>query len=778
MRENWNKNKDFLEIFWGIFDKYPREYFAIGFFIIFLLVIIFKVFSYTVLEYTFYNQLAYKQQVWEISVPVTRWTIYFSASEPTISWTSVDLNDLAIDPQVEWDKVKLWVFLKDIVYKQICYLKSKEQCYNNVLNFLWKLEIENFENKEIYIKELIHKEIIKEISNTKITSVLLATELNNEKISLLSRLWLSWVYLNWDKLYINPEEITNRDLLATNISEILWVKKQGIFYKIRKRDKRYTPIINKLSINISDEIEQFLKEEKQSIRQWILEKQESIWGFIILNPNSHRLYPEQNNASQIMWFLNSEWIGHYGIEWYFNDLLRWENTQLLSKRDSLWRIIGTTNSIREDKTLWEWVDIYTTIDRNIQKNVEKILKEWVKKYRAVKWTIVVMNPMNWEILSMANYPSFDLNNPWDVYKIEKVSYVKYPKPEIDLLWIPVFIEDKEKWDKYYYDSKEIFLRKAKREELNDYELVKYKFKNDFWDWVYKNDAISSLYEPWSIMKAMTVAIWIDSEEIKKDDMYMDKGFVTIDQFTISNDSRKCKWYNTFWHALNYSCNVWMLRIAQKVWKVIFTDYLNSFGFWELTTVTLEWEVFSEIPHYEKWSMAKLFTSSYWLWISVTPLHMAVAYSIIANWWVYIKPNIIKKIKFPDGRVVNYKKDITRRVIQNTTSKIVSSMLVDSVNKWVAWNWKVLWYNVAWKTWTSQIAYKWKYEEWEWSTIWSFVWFWPYEDPKFVIVVKLERPKVSNYWGATSAFIFADVASYLFDYYWIPKNSEINKLSKN
>jgi cell division protein FtsI/penicillin-binding protein 2 len=76
--------------------------------------------------------------------------------------------------------------------------------------------------------------------------------------------------------------------------------------------------------------------------------------------------------------------------------------------------------------------------------------------------------------------------------------------------MPIYIEDSENGTKFFYDSKEIYLREASREDLGDNTLVKYKYKNDYGPQVYKNDAISSLYEPGSIMKAFTVAIGIDT----------------------------------------------------------------------------------------------------------------------------------------------------------------------------------------------------------------------------------------------------------------------------
>ena len=151
--------------------------------------------------------------------------------------------------------------------------------------------------------------------------------------------------------------------------------------------------------------------------------------------------------------------------------------------------------------------------------------------------------------------------------------------------------------------------------------------------------------------------------------------------------------------------------------------------------------------------------------------MAVWYSILANWWVYIEPFIVKSIELEDWRVLTNKPNLKHRVIKESTSKIVTQMLVDAVEHWVAENGKVEWYMIAWKTWTSQIAYKWRYEIWQWSTIWTYAWYWPANDPKFVIIVNLERPRKNQYWWQTAAFIFSEISSYILNYYWIPANKK-------
>lgn len=751
-------------------SQYDKKNIILVFFGLFFVVIIWKMFTYTVLNYGFYKTLADNQQIGQVIVPVTRWTIYSWLDDPTIMGTSLNLYDVAVDPKNIWDKTKLISFLTDIVYKELCVWKSRNVCYDNTLRFLHTVEIEDFTYSQENIKSLIQERLQNRILREKVTSVFVDVQISEESIEKIKSFWFAGIYIRNNYLYVNPEEIIQEDRVVQEISPILAMEQDVFQSLIRKRDLRYVPIINKVSIHSWEEIKKYLSEEDIAIKKWILDPEDSIGNFIIFTPKPHRFYPESSVASQIIWFVDNAWVWHYGIEWYFNDILKGNSGKIVSRKDIKWRIIDPINLTKED-LVWEWMKVQTTIDRNIQSKVESILERWVKTYQANKWTVVVVEPKTWEIVALANYPTYDLNNHGDVYELEKVKYSEYGDPKIDLRWMPVFVEDSQNGEKYLYDSEEILLRKATEEELWDIAQVKYKYKNNFWPLVYKNDAISSLYEPGSIMKAITVAIGIDTEEIGRYHMYMDRWEVTIDNFRIENDSDKCLWYHSFAHALNYSCNVWMIRIVQRVWKVLMHQYFHDFGFWSPTGITLNGEVFSQIRPWERWSVAQLLTSSYGLWISVTPLQMAQAYSVLANGGYYIQPRIIKSVTFPDGKKIEYKKELERKVIKKSTSDILTAMLYDGIENGVARNAKVPGYSMAWKTGTSQIPFRWKYETWVWSTIASFAWYGPVQDPRFVVIVKLDRPRINGWYGwRTSAFLFKEISEYLLDYYWIPQKN--------
>ncbi len=763
------KKHSYIDTLFSVFDMYPRHYFVLGSFILAFVIIIWEVFTYTIIDHDFYKKIADDQQIWEVSVPVTRGSILSSNGWWAILATSVRLNDLAIDPTSIWDRAKLIIFLRDVIYKESCASKTQQDCEDSVLKFLRVVELENFVFNEENIKQKIQDYLVKKIGQKKVTSVLLVQGLDLAITDEVKALWLTGIYTNWWNIYVNPEEITNAVAVSQKLSPLISFPEESIQHAIRKREIRYIPLLSRLSIDESSAIREYIKNERDAVKKGFIDDEDSISKFLILSPNPHRYYPENKIASQVLWFVDNEWKWHYWIEWYFNDTLKWEAWEIVSRKDIKGRTIDPIDLDKKSLDR-EGAIITTTIDKNIQNSVEEILEAGVKKYRANKGSIIVMNPQNGKIVAMANYPKYNPNRPWEVYELEQVKYKDYQNPSNELIWKWVLLEDSQLWKEFYFDSKKILLRKATRPELWNYALKKYKYKNDFGAEVYRNAIISDLYEPGSIMKAITMAVWIDAWEIRRDDFYQNDGPLFIDSFKISDIASECRGYHTFSHALNYSCNVWMVRIVQKVGKSLLHSYLEEFWFGSKTDVTLEWEVALPLGNYEKWPRAKLFTTSYGLWVSVNQLQMAVAYSALANWGMLLRPQIVEKIDYKDGKVVTFKEEVIRQVISKETSDIMIDVLVDGVNNWVAQTGKVEWYAIAGKTGTSQIAYKWWYESGfvPGSTNASFAWFGPAQDPKFVIVVKLHRPRTSNYGWSTSAYIFADVAKYLLDYYKIPQ----------
>lgn len=763
-----------LDQFFEYFDMYPREYFIYGFFVLFSLAIIWATFSYTVLEHSFYKAQADNQHIAETTAPVTRGNIYTNpphgSDTPSILATSVSLSDLAIDPHVEWNKERLIDFLTEVVYKETCNGQNADVCYRELLRFLRVIDIPNFVMQESYILGLIENRVRERVYRDKITSVLLQADISPEEEILFLSYGMRWVYPGPNGLYVNPEELVDRELFIERFIEVFWWQYDTILYRIRQRNLRYVPIISRLSIRTYDEIRNHLTEELQALRLWIISREESIGRFFIFTPQAQRIYPEWGVASQITWFLSHEGNGNYGIEWFFNDILKWNPGELRMKKDAQGRPLDPM-SLGQDMndSLIRWADIYLTIDRNVQRKLEEILADHTERYRANTASAVVMDPNTGKIIAMANYPSFDANNPWDVYELKRIDYDEYPNPETDLLGKTVLVEDIAAGEKFLFNGREIYLREALREEYGDRTLRKYIYRNDFWAWVYQNFAITNLYEPGSIQKWITVAIGMDTEEIRPFDTYDDVGRVTIDGFTIRNVSRECTGIVTFTHALNFSCNVGMIRIVQRVGRALFHKYLSDFWFDKPTGITLSWEISSPMEPAERWSQAKLFTNSYGLGISTTALQMASAYSTIANGGLYIPPYIVDRVVYPDGREFSYASTPQKRVLRQSSADATREMLIRGIEIGAAHFAKVEGYYVAWKTGTSQIAYRGRYESGLWATNASFAWFLPADNPQFVVVVRFERPRTTPWGSSTAAPAFWDIGKYLMEYYGIPKN---------
>lgn len=743
-----------------------REPYIFLFFIIVAGIIIYKLFFLTIIQHSYYKELARKQQTIEAGILIPRGNIYASNEIGKTLATSIYLYDLAIDPTAPWNKAKLKEFLTEIVYQETCYLKQPWECRENLIRFLNVTEIPDFKMNEFFIRQKIGEALDQKISLQKVKQVLLKEYLPKEEIQKIEALSLSWIFIQNNHLYANPENIEDPQKTANTLVSIIGWEKEDIQNLLKKRWRRYVLIYPKISVSSSELIKEKKEEEKIAVSRWFLHPDQTISQFIILDSKYHRFYPENQLAAKIIGFVDNQGNGMYGVEGYFNNILQWEKKQNIiivdGKRGRINKL-PLADAKKEDS----WANITLTIDRNIQKYVEDVIEEDVKRFQANSISVIVMDPKTGYILAMASTPTFNPNRYGEVFRLMKVTPDKFPNPSIQLRWFPVFTPDPIHGKKYIFEWKEIFLSPIPYEEYNNPKIEKYIFVNKQWPGTYKNDIIQDLYEPGSIFKPILMASAIDAWEITPQDMYYDKGYVKVDKFTIKNVIAACKGHHTLQHAMNYSCNVGMIHIVQKLGKNLYYKYLDSFGFWKKTGITLEGEISWKLEVPEKWSKAQMFTMSYGLGIGVTQLQIATAYSTMVNGGIYYKPQIVKEIDYGNGKKIIYEPEPTHRVLKESTSKTMIDVLVDGVEKWEARAWKIPWYKIGWKTGTAQIAYKGRYEKWAAATVASYAWFWPAEDPRFVIIVKVVRPRTSEWWGSTAGETFNKIAKYLLLYYKIP-----------
>ncbi len=163
--------------------------------------------------------------------------------------------------------------------------------------------------------------------------------------------------------------------------------------------------------------------------------------------------------------------------------------------------------------------------------------------------------------------------------------------------------------------------------------------------------------------------------------YEDRGKVQIDDFQISNlDNNKCQGWHIFRNALNFSCNVGMIDIVQRVGRPLFYEYLKKFGLSDITGLTLDGEHTGTLGAHEKWAKARLFTITFGQGIQVNLVQMAAAYSVFANGGIYMQPYIVNKRVYPDGDSVDTEPIPVRRVISQTSAEKVRAMLTESTKQ--------------------------------------------------------------------------------------------------
>lgn len=284
--------------------------------------------------------------------------------------------------------------------------------------------------------------------------------------------------------------------------------------------------------------------------------------------------------------------------------------------------------------------------------------------------------------------------------------------------------------------------------------------------LFKNPFISNLYEPGSTFKTLVMAAGIDSKVVKADTKCpVCAGPVSIGGYEIRT------WNNEYFpntrmiDVIEHSDNTGMVYVAEKLGLDKMHSYLSSFGIGKETGIDLQGEVSGTLKDKDQWYPIDLATASFGQGISVTPIELLDAFAAIANNGIRMQPHLVTSIQTEDNKTINIVPKELDRPISAETSKIMSEILVNAVENGEAKWAKLKGYRVAGKTGTAQIPVAGHYDPNK--TIASFIGFAPADNPKFAMLVVIDRPTTSIYGAETAAPVFFDIAKDLFSYYKIP-----------
>lgn len=284
--------------------------------------------------------------------------------------------------------------------------------------------------------------------------------------------------------------------------------------------------------------------------------------------------------------------------------------------------------------------------------------------------------------------------------------------------------------------------------------------------LYKNYFISNTYEPGSTLKPMIMAAALDSGIVTPQTKCpICGGPVSVSGYELHTWNDKYYKDTNMIDVIRHSDNTGMAYVALKLGADKTISYLNKFGVGKLTDIDLQGESFAELKPRMAWYDVDLATTGFGQGISITPIQLLNAFSSIANKGVMMKPRIVTAIESPTREIVKIPTKIRGEPISEKTAKVMTEMLVNAVEKGEAQWARIKGYRIAGKTGTASIPVAGHYDPN--STIVSFIGFAPADNPKFVMLVILDRPTTSIYAAETAAPVFFDIAKDLLSYYGIP-----------
>ena len=506
---------------------------------------------------------------------------------------------------------------------------------------------------------------------------------------------------------VNPGNIAkeNKEKVAQILSEIFELDYEKILKKVTKRSSIET---------IAKKVE---KEKTDRLRIW-MEKNNITTG-INIDEDTKRYYPYSTIASQIIGFCGSDNQGLDGIEAKYDTELKGTQGAIQRHTDAKGREIGEEGE--KYVSAVDGNDLVLTIDLSIQSIAEKYLEEvCIDNVCTDGGNIVIMNPQNGDILAMATYPNYNLNQPYEAYTEEL----------------------RETWDSMEQVEKTKSLQA-----------------------VWRNKAIADTYEPGSVFKVITASAAI--EEGLVTDIDQEGQFSCTGSIEVAGVRIKC-WRHYRPHGseslrlgLMNSCNPVFIGLGQKLGVQKYYSYLNKFRLLNKTGIDLPGEANSIFLAENKAGPVELATISFGQRFEITPIQLVTAVSSIANGGTSVQPRVVKQIiSSRTGEIQDVPVKTNGEVISKETSEKVLSMMESVVSEGTGKNAKVAGYRIGGKTGTSEDGVNTN------KYVTSFCGVAPIDNPQVVVLVTLYNPtgEGGHQGGGVAApvggQIFSEVLPYL------------------
>ena len=516
-----------------------------------------------------------------------------------------------------------------------------------------------------------------------------------------------------ETISVNPLNISeeNKEKVAKALSDIFELDYEKVLKKVKKESSIET-IIKRVD-----------KEKADELRIWM--QNNNLYSGINIDEDTKRYYPYSTLASHIIGFVGSDNQGLDGIEAKYDEVLVGKNGNISKMLDGKGNLLEDKSEVYEESIKGN--DLILTIDMNIQAIAEKYLEEaCIENVCTDGGNVIIMNPKNGDILAMATYPYYDLNNPYE----------------------PTSEEVKNMWSELDSNQKTTYLQG-----------------------IWRNKAIADTYEPGSTFKLVTTSAALEENIAEPDKKAV---FSCTGSIEIAGTRIRCWRYyrphgmQSLREALMNSCNPVFIGLGQKIGVSKYYEYLNKFGFLEKTGIDLIGEGSSIFLKEDKVGPVELATISFGQRFEVTPIQMITMVSTIANKGRYVKPRVVKAIiNSETGEKQEIEPEYKNQVISEETSQEVLSMMTSVVSEGTGKNARVQGYNIGGKTGTSEDGVN------TGKYVTSFIGVAPTDNPEICILVTLYNPtgESGHQGGTVAAPVAGKILNEVIDYLEIEPTEE-------
>lgn len=492
------------------------------------------------------------------------------------------------------------------------------------------------------------------------------------------------------------------------------VKELGISEELaRKRVEKYSSI-ERVKSNVD-------KTVGDRIREYDL-------AGVKVDEDYKRYYPYEELASKVLGFTGGDNQGIIGLEVVYEEVLKGEPGMILTVTDAKGIEVDTAGERRVEPVPGR--DLRISIDRNIQEYAMQLAEQACAAKEADSVYIIVMNPKNGEILSMVNYPEFDLNDPYT---------------------LPMETVTAEDGSLLTVDPGQLTAER-KQEKLNA---------------MWRNGCINDTYEPGSTFKIITAAAGLESGVVTPDSSFSCPGFIIVDDRKIRCHKTVGHGSQTFVQCMENSCNPALITVGLRLGVDEYYRYFEQFGLKQRTGVDLPGEAATIMHKKEDMGNVELATVAFGQSFQITAIQLLTTASSIINGGNRITPHFGIEALNRDGEVEEvFSYPVRSGILSEETSATMRYILEMVVAEGSGRNGQVQGFRVGGKTATSQTL-----PRGSGRYISSFIGFAPADDPEVIAIAIINNPQGVYYGGQVAAPIIRQLYENILPYLGLEKTED-------